>query len=296
MSALTAKAIAAIGRGEVVIVTDDEDRENEGDLIMAADAVTTEALAFFLEHTSGVVCVALPGSRLDELDLPLMVSDNREGAAHRVHGDRRPRSRDHDGHLGRRPRADAPSARRSARRRRRLRPPRPHPAAAQPPGRRARARRAHGGGGRSRSARRAPARRRALARSSPPTGAPWRGVPSSRRSPSRMGCRWSASPSSGATACAPSGSSTRSPRRRCRRATARSPARRGGREIDGVDHLAFVKGDPGADEPVLVRVHSECLTGDVFGSRRCDCGSQLDDAMAAIADAGPRRHRLPARP
>ena len=61
MSALAAKAIAAIGRGEVVIVTDDEDRENEGDLIMAAEAATTEKLAFFLEHTSGVICAALPG-------------------------------------------------------------------------------------------------------------------------------------------------------------------------------------------------------------------------------------------
>ena len=78
MSALAVKALAAIGRGEVVIVTDDKDRENEGDLIMAADAATTESLAFFLEHTSGVICAALPGSRLDELDLPLMVSDNQE--------------------------------------------------------------------------------------------------------------------------------------------------------------------------------------------------------------------------
>ena len=71
-------AIRAIGRGEVVIVTDDERRENEGDLIMAAEAVTTDALAFFLEHTSGVICATLPGERLDELELPLMVRDNRE--------------------------------------------------------------------------------------------------------------------------------------------------------------------------------------------------------------------------
>ena len=78
MSALAVKALAAIGRGEVVIVTDDMDRENEGDFIMAADAATTESLAFFLEHTSGVICAALPGSQLDELDLPLMVSDNQE--------------------------------------------------------------------------------------------------------------------------------------------------------------------------------------------------------------------------
>ena len=162
MSAGIAKAIAAIGRGEVVIVTDDEDRENEGDLIMAADAVTTESLAFFLEHTSGVVCVALPGPRLDELELPLMVSDNQEGAAHGVHGDGRSRSRDHDGHLGLRSRANAPRARRPSRRGRRLRPPGPHPPAAQPARRRARARRAHGGRRRPRAACRAPAGWRAL--------------------------------------------------------------------------------------------------------------------------------------
>src|SRR3954470_18245796 len=71
-------AIRAIGRGEVVIVTDDERRENEGDLIMAAEAVTTDAMAFFLEHTSGVICATLPGERLDELELPLMVQDNQE--------------------------------------------------------------------------------------------------------------------------------------------------------------------------------------------------------------------------
>ena len=77
MSEITS-AIRAIGRGDVVIVTDDERRENEGDLIMAAEAVTTDAMAFFLEHTSGVICAPLPGERLDELELPLMVRDNRE--------------------------------------------------------------------------------------------------------------------------------------------------------------------------------------------------------------------------
>jgi 3,4-dihydroxy 2-butanone 4-phosphate synthase/GTP cyclohydrolase II len=53
--------------------------------------------------------------------------------------------------------------------------------------------------------------------------------------------------------------------------------------IDGIEHLAFVRGDVAGPEPLLVRVHSECLTGDVFGSARCDCGTQLDDALLAIA-------------
>src|ERR1700731_627258 len=71
-------AIAAISRGEIVVVVDDEDRENEGDLIMAAEAVTPEKIAFFLEHTSGLICVPLLPERLDELELPLMVSENTE--------------------------------------------------------------------------------------------------------------------------------------------------------------------------------------------------------------------------
>lgn len=56
--------------------------------------------------------------------------------------------------------------------------------------------------------------------------------------------------------------------------------------IDGSEHLALVHGDVSGDEPVLTRVHSECLTGDVFGSRRCDCGPQLDEAMERIVAEG----------
>jgi 3,4-dihydroxy 2-butanone 4-phosphate synthase/GTP cyclohydrolase II len=57
-------------------------------------------------------------------------------------------------------------------------------------------------------------------------------------------------------------------------------------DIDHIDHMALVKGEIGADDDVLVRVHSECLTGDVLGSLRCDCGPQLDAAMATIAEEG----------
>ena len=71
-------AVAAISRGEIVVVVDDEDRENEGDLIMAAEAATPENIAFFVRHTSGVICAPLTGERLDELEIPLMVRDNTE--------------------------------------------------------------------------------------------------------------------------------------------------------------------------------------------------------------------------
>src|SRR3954454_24871032 len=72
------EAVAEIGRGGIVVVVDDEDRENEGDLIMAAEAATPEKIAFFVRHTSGVICTPLMGERLDELDIPLMVSHNTE--------------------------------------------------------------------------------------------------------------------------------------------------------------------------------------------------------------------------
>lgn len=71
-------AIAAIARGEFVVVVDDTDRENEGDLIIAADAITPAQMAFLVRHSSGLVCVALPGEHLDALELPLMVKANTE--------------------------------------------------------------------------------------------------------------------------------------------------------------------------------------------------------------------------
>ena len=72
------EAIEQIRRGGMVVVVDDEDRENEGDLIMAAEDVTPASMAFFLEHTSGLFCVPLEPERTDELDLPLMVVANTE--------------------------------------------------------------------------------------------------------------------------------------------------------------------------------------------------------------------------
>ena len=88
----------------MVIVVDDEDRENEGDLVMAAEHVTPGDVAFMVRHTSGVICVALTGERCDALDLPLMVGDRnteQQRTAFTVH--RRPPPRHHDGHLGGRP-------------------------------------------------------------------------------------------------------------------------------------------------------------------------------------------------
>ena len=71
-------AVAALRRGQIIVVADDCDRENEGDLIIAAECMTREAMAFFVRYTSGVVCAPLTEARLAELALPLMVNDNRE--------------------------------------------------------------------------------------------------------------------------------------------------------------------------------------------------------------------------
>src|SRR5438046_1845815 len=73
------EAAAAVAAGRFVVVLDDADRENEADLIMAADRVTPEALAFMVRHTSGLVCVGMTGERLDDLELPLMVPKNSDG-------------------------------------------------------------------------------------------------------------------------------------------------------------------------------------------------------------------------
>ncbi|TFY54591.1 hypothetical protein EVJ58_g8772 [Rhodofomes roseus] len=72
------EALEAFGRGEFVVVMDDEGRENEGDLIIAASEVSTEKMAWMIKHTSGYICIALPGERLDELAIPMMVSENQD--------------------------------------------------------------------------------------------------------------------------------------------------------------------------------------------------------------------------
>ncbi|WFD04141.1 3,4-dihydroxy-2-butanone-4-phosphate synthase [Malassezia obtusa] len=70
--------ISDYAEGKFVIVLDDEDRENEGDLLIAASKITTEQMAWFIQHTSGFVCIALPPERLAELDIPMMVPNNTE--------------------------------------------------------------------------------------------------------------------------------------------------------------------------------------------------------------------------
>ncbi|KAL0953712.1 hypothetical protein HGRIS_004905 [Hohenbuehelia grisea] len=71
-------ALAAFAAGEFLVVMDDESRENEGDLIISASLCTTEKMAWMIKHTSGYICIALPGERLKELSIPMMVADNQD--------------------------------------------------------------------------------------------------------------------------------------------------------------------------------------------------------------------------
>ncbi|KAI0825587.1 3,4-dihydroxy-2-butanone 4-phosphate synthase-domain-containing protein [Irpex lacteus] len=71
-------ALAAFGRGEFLVVADDEGRENEGDLIIAGSEVSTEKMAWMIKHTSGYICIALPAERLEELEIPMMVDQNED--------------------------------------------------------------------------------------------------------------------------------------------------------------------------------------------------------------------------
>ncbi len=71
-------ALEALARGRMIVVVDDEDRENEGDIIAASQSVTAETIAFMMNHARGLICVAMEGDRLDALDIPLMVPRNTE--------------------------------------------------------------------------------------------------------------------------------------------------------------------------------------------------------------------------
>lgn len=278
-------AIAAIARGEIIVVLDDEDRENEGDLIMAASAVTPEKIAFFLEHTSGYICAPLTGERCDELDLPLMVLSNTE--AHRTaftvtvdyrHGISTGIS------------AYDRSATIAS-----LVDPRTRPADLARPGHICPLRAAQGG-----VLKRAGHTEAAvdLARLAglEPAGILCE-ITDSKKMGMARGPELEAFAVKHGLVMITIADLIRYRRRTeklvLRFSEARIPTDFGDftcyayqSVLDGTEHLAFAKGDVAGHPKVLVRVHSECLTGDVFGSLRCDCGPQLQDAMRMIDDEG----------
>ena len=279
------KAIAAIGRGEMVVVVDDEDRENEGDLIMAAEFATPDAIAFFLQHTSGVICIPLEGDRLDHLELPLMVSTNTESqrTAFTVTVDYR-----HGTTTG------ISAADRSATIQA-LIDPATRPADLNRPGHILPLRYREGG-----VLKRAGHTEAAvdLARMAGlyPAGVLCEIVNEDKTEMARQPELkvFAAKHGLHMLSIADLVRYRRQKEKLVKRiAEARIPTPQGEftcyayeSVLDGETHLAFVKGAVQGEDNVLVRVHSECLTGDVFGSLRCDCGPQLDAAMRRIADEG----------
>jgi 3,4-dihydroxy 2-butanone 4-phosphate synthase/GTP cyclohydrolase II len=279
-----AEAIADIAAGRPVIVVDDENRENEGDLIFAAAKATPELVAFTVRHTSGVICVAVPGEDLDRLHIPLMTSQNTEHmrTAFTVTVDARhgvttgisaaDRSRTI------RTLADSATEPYELLRPGHIFPLRYHP----------------GGVLRRRGHTEAAVDLARLA-----------GL-------SEAGALCEITNDDGTMARLPELQvfakehglklisieqlveyRKRSEKLVERVAETRLPNRFGmwravgyASSIDGGEHLALVYGDLGDGHDVLVRAHSECLTGDVLHSQRCDCGTQLDGAMEAIAEQG----------
>ncbi len=278
------EVVAAIGRGEMIVMVDDEDRENEGDLIMAAEHVTAEKIAFIVRHTSGVVVAPLTGERCDDLRLPMMVDHNTEShrTAFTVSVD-----------LLEGTTTGISAADRAATIRALANPTVGYEAFARPghvfP------LRAREGGVLKRAGHTEASVDLARMAGCQPAGVICE-IQNDDGTMSRLPELIEFARRHGLliSSIADLIDYRRHKERLVERiSSARVPTQWGAFEcvayrstLDGIEHLAFVLGDIGDGRPVLTRVHSECLTGDVFASRRCDCGPQLHEAMATIAREG----------
>ncbi len=277
-------AVAAIARGEVVVVVDDEERENEGDLIMAAEFATPEKIAFFIAHTSGFICTAISSERARQLRLDPMVAENTESmrTAFLVSVDAR------DGTTTGISAADRAATIRA------LVDPATTPGALARPGH-VLPLEARAGGVLKRAGHTEAAVDLPMLAGLAPAGVLCEIVSADKTEMARIPelARFAAEHGLVMITIADLIRHRRRTEQLVERiAEARMPTAWGDftchafeSKLDGIEHLAFVHGDISGGD-VLVRVHSECLTGDVFGSRRCDCGPQLDAAMRMIADEG----------
>src|SRR5581483_10082676 len=278
------EGIEEIRAGRMLIVVDDEDRENEGDLLMAAEKATPEAVNFMARHGRGLICMPMMGERLDELQISMMVSDNTAplGTAFTVSVDARrgvtTGTSAYDRAVTIRTLVDPATRPEDL-----TRPGHIFPLRAMPGGVLRRAGHTEAAVDLARLAGFAPAgvicevldqdggmarlpELMALAREFHLKAITIKALIEYRIHKEKLVRR---------------------------AATTRMPTEHGDYQViayettvDERQPLALVLGDVKTDEPVLVRVHSECLTGDVFGSLRCDCGPQLHKALAIIQHAG----------
>ena len=276
--------IAAIARGEMIVMVDDEDRENEGDLIMAAQFATPEKIAFIVRHSSGVVVAPISGDRCDNLRLPLMVEHNTEShrTAFTVSVD-----------LIEGTTTGISAADRAATLRALADPQESFASFARPghifP------LRAREGGVLKRAGHTEAAVDLARMAGLEPAGIICE-IINDDGSMSRLPelIEFSRQHNLLLSSIADLIKYRRHHEKLVTRVgQAQLPTDWGNftctafkSDVDGTEHLAFSLGTVDDGQPVLVRVHSECLTGDVFSSRRCDCGAQLHSAMARIAEEG----------
>jgi len=278
------EALADIRDGKMVIVVDDAERENEGDFVMAAEKATPEAINFMVTHGRGIVCMPVTQERLEELRIPLMVSKNNEshGTAFAVSIDIRGRTTTGTSAFDRAATVRAvadPELRPEDIRM----PGHVFPLMAQEGGVLRRAGHTEATVDLARLAGLYPAG--VLCEVLHPDGSMAR-LPELVRVAAEHGLK--------VISIADLIEYRRRREHLVRRtAEAAIPTEHGEfvaytyeSTLDGRVHVAFVLGDIGDGERILVRVHSECLTGDVFGSMRCDCGEQLRSALTQVGREG----------
>jgi 3,4-dihydroxy 2-butanone 4-phosphate synthase/GTP cyclohydrolase II len=276
--------LADIRQGKMVIVVDDADRENEGDLILAAEKATPQKISFMVRYTSGVICVPMAGDDLDRLGLPLMIEQNQErmrtaytisvDAANGISTGISAADRAHTIRL-----LAAPQTKREDL----VRPGHIFPLRYREGGVLRRAGHTEAAVDLARLAGLRPAGVIAEIVNDDGTMARLPQLLKFARKHKLKLCTTAALIEFRRT-----GEKLVEPIE-----TVKLPTDYGDfnlhlyrSKVDGEHHLALVHGDIAGQKDVLVRVHSECLTGDVFGSRRCDCGPQLHSAMRQVAEAG----------
>ncbi|MFI8996556.1 bifunctional 3,4-dihydroxy-2-butanone-4-phosphate synthase/GTP cyclohydrolase II [Streptomyces sp. NPDC053542] len=280
------RAIADIAAGRPVVVVDDENRENEGDLVLAAEKATPEIIAFMMSECRGLICAPMEGPELDRLELPQMVQNNTESmqTAFTVSVDA---TAEHGVSTGISAADRATTLRLLASGESTagdfVRPGHIFPLRAKPGGVLTRNGHTEAGVDLARLAGLRPAA--AIVEIAGEDGTMLRLpelIPFARKHglaiisiEDLIAYRRSAEPTVR------------------REAETKLPTAFGDftaygyrSTVDGVEHIALVAGEIGDGEDVLVRVHSECLTGDIFHSLRCDCGPQLEESLKRISDAG----------
>ena len=276
--------ISAIRQGKMVVVVDDASRENEGDLILAAEKATPKNISFMVRYTSGVICVPMLGGDLDRLELPLMTQQNMErmrtaytisvDAARGVSTGISAADRAHTIRLLADPQTQHGDL---------VRPGHIFPL------------RYREGGVLRRAGHTEAAIDLARLAGLRPAGV-LAEIVNDDGSMSRLPALFKFAKKHKLKICSVADLiEYRRTREKLveREEIVRMPTDYGDfdlhlyrSKVDGQHHLALVRGEIAGRKNVLVRVHSECLTGDVFGSRRCDCGPQLHQAMRQVAEAG----------